>query len=158
MVRFLPARVYEVDRSELEELKRVLSYDPYLDPNLIPPSIKAESVDKDKLTPEQLKEIEERDKKITEAHKMLESSPKGRFIFARQEYQIKDGGALGLKDGVSYLYLNASDDFLKGAEERFKNEFKTIKRADSGAEEKVVKEIKDEEEKANAGFGSIFGG
>jgi hypothetical protein len=155
-VQSLPARVYEVDKSELEELKRVLSYDPYLDTSLIPPDIKGH-VDKEKLTPEQIKEIEERDRKVAEAHKMLENSPKGKYIFARQEYQLKDGSSLGLKNEISYLYLNAPDDFLKGAEERFKNEFKTIKRASKEDEEKVIKEIKEEEEKANAGFGSIFG-
>ncbi|MDE1870974.1 MAG: hypothetical protein KGI06_01915 [Candidatus Micrarchaeota archaeon] len=153
----MPARVYEVDRSEAEELKKALSYDPYLDTNLIPPAIKAENVEKDKLTPEQAKEIEERDRKIAEAHKMLGESPKGRFIFSRQDYSLRDGASLGLGDGKSYLYLNATEDFLKGAEERFKNEFKTVKRTSPEDEQKVIRIIKEEEEKANAGFGSIFG-
>lgn len=153
----MPARVYEIDKSEVEELKKTLSYDPYLDTNLIPPAIKAEKVDKDKLTPEQVKEIEERDNKIKEAHKMLEESPKGKFIFSRQDYSLREGASLGLDDGKSYLYLNATEDFLKGAEDRFKNEFKTIKRATQGEEQKVIQTIKEEEEKANSGFGSIFG-
>ncbi len=153
----MPARVYECSKSEAEELKKVLAYDPYLDTNLIPPDIKAEHVDKDKLTPEQKKEIEERDKKVAEAHKMLDESPKGRFIFSRQEYSLRDGASLGLKSDTSYLYLSANEDFLKGAEERFKIEFKTIKRASREDEEKVTMIIKDEEERANAGFGSIFG-
>jgi hypothetical protein len=89
---------------------------------------------------------------------MLEESPKGKFIFSRQEYSLRDGGAFGLKNDLSYLYLNANEDFLSGAEERFKKEFKTIKRASKEDEEKVIKIIKDEEEKANTGFGSIFGG
>ncbi len=154
----MPARVYECDKSEAEELKKALAYDPYLDTSLIPPSIKAERIESDKLTSEQKAEIEERERKISEAHKMLNESPKGKFIFSRQDYSLRDGASLGLNGNSFYLYLNASEEFLKGAEERFKSEFKTIKRASNADEEKVIKHIKDEEERANAGFGSIFGG
>jgi hypothetical protein len=156
----VPARVYECDKSETEELKKTLAYDPYLDPNLIPPPIKGSDDDADmsKLSPEQIKEIEERTKKITDAHNMLENSPKGKFIFTRQEYSLRDGASVGLNGKMSYLYLNAPEDFLNGAEERFKSEFKTIKRATKDEEEKVIHVLKEEEEKANAGFGSIFGG
>ncbi|MGD0510308.1 MAG: hypothetical protein ABSA33_00560 [Candidatus Micrarchaeaceae archaeon] len=150
----MPARVYECDKSEVEELKKLLAYDPYLDSNFIPPEVK---VDKNNITAEQKKEIEERDKKIAEAHKALETSPKGKYIFSRQECDLRDGAAFGLNDKVSYLYLNATDDFLNGAEERFKTEFKTIKRASKDEEEKVIAAIKEEQERANTGFGSIFG-
>jgi len=148
--------VYECDKSEAEELKKALSYDPYLDSNLIPPAGKDKPADQ--LTEEEKKAQEERDKKIAEAHKMLESSPKGKYIFARQDYSLRDGSSVGLKGDKSYIYLSAPDDFLKGAEERFKTEFKTVKRASKEEEEKVISVIKDEEERANAGFGSIFGG
>jgi hypothetical protein len=152
----LPAQVYECSKSEVEELKKVLSYDPYLDSSLIPPPMVSDK-DIKNLTPEQKKEMEERDKKIAEAHKMLENSPKGKYIFTRQEYSLRDGASVGLNPELSYLYLSANEDFLKGAEERFKTEFKTIKRAKKEDEDRVIKVIKDEEESANAGFGSIFG-
>ncbi len=152
----MPERVYVCGKEEAEELKKVLAYDPYLDTTLIPPSLKGES-DPGKMTPEQKKESEERDRKIAEAHHMLETSPKGKYIFSRQEYSLRDGASVGLDANLSYLYLNAPEDFLNGAEGRFKAEFKTIKRADREAEEKVINIIKEEQEKANAGFGSIFG-
>jgi hypothetical protein len=151
----LPARVYECERSEIEELKKVLAYDPYLDTNLIPPTGKDKP--SDKLTDQERKEIEEREKQVTDTLKKLSESLKGKIIFSRQEYSLRDGAALGLKNDRSYLYLNAPEDFLNGAEERFKTEFKTIKRTSKEEEEKVIKAIKDEEELANAGFGSIFG-
>ena len=88
---------------------------------------------------------------------MLKTSPKGKYIFSRQECDLRDGAAFGLNDKLSYLYLNATDEFLAGAEERFKTEFKTIKRASNEDEEKVIATIKDEQERANTGFGSIFG-
>jgi hypothetical protein len=151
----LPARVYECDRSEVEELKKTLAYDPYLDPNVVPPSPKEKP--SDKMTDEEKKEMAEKDKRLSETLKKLSESLKGKIIFSRQEYSLRDGATLGLKENLSYLYLNAPDEFLKGAEERFRTEFKTIKRAGKEEEAKVIQAIKDEEEKANVGFGSIFG-
>jgi hypothetical protein len=83
-------------------------------------------------------------------------SKASKIIFVRQEYSLRDGGSLGLK-GDFYLYLNATDEFLKGAEERFAKEFKTIKRAASEDEKKLIDVIKGEKDKAAEGFGSIFG-
>ena len=36
----IPARVYMLNSSEVPALKKILEYDPYLDPNLIPKSPK----------------------------------------------------------------------------------------------------------------------
>lgn len=152
----MPARVYECDRSELGELKKILSYDPYLDTNLIPNAPK--DADKpDRMSAEERKVLEEHDRKVAEARKFLSENPKGKYIFSRQDYSLKDGASVGLKSNATYLYLNASEDFLKGAEERFKSEFKTVKRASKEEEEKIINAIKEEEEGANSGFGSIFG-
>lgn len=148
--------MYEVDRSELEALKKTLAYDPYLDTSLIPAGSKNDKP-ADKITDEERKALEEREKVVSEAQKKIAESAAGKINFSRQEYNIKDGEILGLKKNVAYLYLSAPDSFLNGAEERFKNEFKTIKRATKEEEEKVVQSVKEEEEKANAGFGSIFG-
>ena len=138
-------RVYVVQKTEMEQLKKVLAYDPFTDTNIIPPA-------PDKMTPEEAKAREE---KIQEAKKKL---PEGALtiIFGRQEYGIKEGPGVGLK-GDFYLYINASDDFLKGAEGRFSREFKTIKRADPSDEAKVIEVLKAEKDKAAEGFGSIFG-
>jgi hypothetical protein len=151
----VPARVYECSKSEVEELKKVLAYDPYLDPAVIPPSGKDKP--NDKLTEQEKKEIEEREKQVNESLKKLSGSLKGKIIFTRQEYSLREGGSVGLKSDCSYLYINAPEDFLKGAEERFRTEFRTVKPATKEEEEKVINVIKEEEEKANVGFGSIFG-
>lgn len=83
-------------------------------------------------------------------------SKASKIIFVRQEYSVRDGAGLGLK-GDFYLYLNAADEFLKGAEERFAKEFKTIKRATPEEEKKIIDVIRAEKDKAAEGFGSIFG-
>ena len=129
----------------MEQLKKVLAYDPFTDANIIPPA-------PEKMTPEEAKAREER---IAEAKKKL---PEGALtvIFGRQEYSLKDGPGAGLK-GDFYLYINASDEFLKGAEGRFSREFKTVKRADPADEAKVIDVIRAEKDKAAEGFGSIFG-
>ncbi len=116
-----------------------------MDPKIIPPA-------SEKMTPEEAKL---RETKIAEAKKGL---PEGALtvIFGRQEYSIKEGPGVGLK-GDFYLYINASDDFLKGAEGRFSREFKTVKRAPPEDESKVIETLKAEKDKAAEGFGSIFG-
>ena len=151
----MPERVYECDKTEAEALKKLLEYDPYLDPKLIPPS----KSDKDlKLMGEEdRKKAMEEEGKTQEAIKKLHEDKYANVIFARQECDLRDGAALGLDSNKSYLYLKASDQFIILAEERFKREFKTIKRADSSVEGKVIGIIKAEEDKANAGFGAIFG-
>ena len=153
---FLPIRVYECDKSEIEALKKILVYDPYLDPKIIPPA----GSDKDikKLSEEEKKKMEERDKQVREALKKISEDKSMQIIFARQNYSLREGASVGLNADRSYLYINATDEFLNGAEERFKKEFKTIKRAQKSDEDKVIETIKGEEEKANAGFGAIFGG
>ncbi len=141
----LTERVYVFEKAEAEPLKKVLSYDPFTDTNIIPPA-------PEKMTPEEMKA---RESKIEEAKKKL---PEGALtiIFSRQEYSIKDGAGAGLK-GDLYLYLNASDDFLKGAEGRFSREFKTVKRADPSDEAKIIEAVKADKDKAAEGFGLIFG-
>lgn len=152
----MPARVYECNKSEVEELKKVLAYDPYLDPNLIPPSTeKGSGKPLDKMTPEEQKESANRANQVNEALQKL--GAKAKIIFTRQEYSLREGAAFGAASDTTLLYINASDEFLKGAEERFKSEFKTIKRAPKEIEDKVIQTINEEQEKANSGLGSIFG-
>ena len=152
----MPERVYECSKAESEELKKALSYDPFLDTNTLPPQIKP--ADPANPTPEEKAAMEERERQVAETLRKLESSPKGRIIFARQEYSLRDGASVGLNKDMVYLFLSAPEDFIKGAEERFSTEFKTIRRAQEAEEDKVIGVVKEEEEKANAGFGSIFGG
>jgi hypothetical protein len=151
----LTGRVYECNKSEVEELKKVLTYDPYLDPNLIPPSEKGSGRPADQMSAAEQVEMANRVKMVNDAIEKL--GPKAKVIFSRQEYSIREGAAFGAPADVSLLYINASDEFLKGAEDRFKTEFKTIKRAPKEIEDKVGQTINEEQEMANTGLGSIFG-
>jgi hypothetical protein len=151
----MPERVYECERSEAEALKKTLEYDPYLDPKLIPAS-KGEK-DLKAMSDEEREKAKEEEEKVREALDKLSKDKYANVIFARQDCSLRDGTTLDLDGNRFYLYLNASDQFLELAEERFKREFKTVKRAGKAEEEKVIGIIKAEEEKANAGFGSIFG-
>ncbi|MGC8572143.1 MAG: hypothetical protein ACP5RI_01150 [Candidatus Micrarchaeia archaeon] len=150
-------RVYECDESEVKELKKMLSYDPYLDNNLIPKVPELKNEDKARMTPEQLKEYQEKEEKAHEALKKLSEDKLANVIFARQDYDLREGKALGVDTNKSYLYLKATDEFLDLAEEKFKKYFKTIKRADHDIEEKFIKIKEDEDSRANMGFGAIFG-
>ncbi len=125
----MPVAVYEIDSSEVEAFKKFLEYDPYLDKSLGEEELK-------KLNDDKLANV----------------------IFARQEYSLRDGRALGMPDGKYYLYIKANDDFLRLAGEKLLKNFKTVKRASKEAEEKFISIVNEEEERANAGVGSIFGG
>jgi hypothetical protein len=151
----MPARVYECDKSEAETLKKVLEYDPYLDPKLVP----ASKSDKDlkMMSEEDQKKYKEEEEKSKEAIRKLHEDKYANVIFARQGYSLREGAALGLSSDKFYLYLDANEQFFGLAEERFKREFKTVKRAGQSEEKKVIETIKAEEDKAAVGFGSIFG-
>jgi hypothetical protein len=153
----LPVRVYECDRSEAEALKKVLEYDPYTDASVIPSAPRCAEKPADKLTEGEEEELEEYNKKMQEVREKLSKDPRAQTIFVRQGCNLKDGAILGLNSSKLYLYINAAEDFFPKAELRFKNEFKTIKRADKKDEDAVIAAIKKEEDNAGAGFGSIFG-
>jgi len=89
--------------------------------------------------------------------KKLSEDKLANVIFARQDCDLREGRMLGIDTNKSYLYIKATDEFLDLAEERFKKEFKTIKRADPEIEKKFIAIKADEESNANAGFSSIFG-
>ncbi|MCL4379007.1 MAG: hypothetical protein M1160_01620 [Candidatus Marsarchaeota archaeon] len=125
----MPAVVYECSVSESQELKKFLEYDPYLDKSL---------------DAEQLKK--------------LNSDSDANIIFSRQEFMLRDGASLGLSKDKLYLYINASEDFLAGAEKKLKNKFKSIRRAPKEDEEKFIDVVEEEHSRGNAGIGAIFGG
>ncbi len=150
-------RVYECDPSEAKELKKLLAYDPYLDPNLIPKVPEVDDKARAAMTPEQRKDLETKEATASAASKKLREDKMANVIFARQDCDMRDGKSMGIDNDKSYLLLKATDEFLDLAEQRFKNEFKTIKRAPPDIEKKFIALKEDEESRANAGFGSIFG-
>ncbi len=153
----MTSRVYEVGASEREKLKKLLTYDPYLDPNLIPKTKEYDEKELAKMSEEQKKQIAEQDAKAKSASEKLRNDPMMNVIFARQTCDLRDGRALGLEDDKSYVLITATDDFLNLAEQKFKREFTTVKRAPSEIEQKFIALKEEEENKANAGFGAIFG-
>ena len=85
---------------------------------------------------------------ILEADSLAEDS------FARSGYSLKEGKFLEEDEKKCYLYISASDDFIKKADEKLKDIAKPL----SGDDEKrIVEKFKKEEEQATSGFGDIFG-
>ena len=106
------------------------------------------------MTPE---EDKARDEQVKAALAKLASEKYSNIIFNRQEYSLRDGRSVGLAPGSSYLYVNATDAFLKDCDSMFAEKFKTVKRADADEEKKLIHIINDEKDRADSGFGLIFG-
>ncbi len=153
----MTARVYECDESEVKVLKKLLTYDPYLDPNLIPKLPDVSDKDRAAMTDQQRAELKAKEDAASAASKKLREDKYANVIFARQTCDLREGRSIGIENDKSYLYLNATDEFLTLAEERFQKEFKTVKRASPEIEQKFITLKEEEENKANAGFGAIFG-
>lgn len=124
----MPARVYIVSISKLQDLKKLINYDPYLDN-----SIKEEDLAK------------------------VRQDEMANIIFARQDCQIKEGAALDLDREKAYLYINANDEFLEKADKKIKALIEGATRAEPEIEQKVISSIVEEQSKAESGFGALFG-
>ena len=143
-------RVYKFDKSEQVQLKSLLSYDPYLDPNLIPKSKEDDNQISDAHAAAVSEDVKQNLKKLSE-------NKYANVIFVRQKYDLREGGALGLDDNKVYLYLSANDEFLASADQLLKEKFKSAERATSDEEQKFISILNEEESRANSGFGMVFG-
>jgi hypothetical protein len=85
---------------------------------------------------------------------VLEADPYSAQSFARAGYKLRDGATLGEAKDKVFLYLSASDEFVKKADEKLKDIAKKLSGKD---EERIIAKIKEEEETAESGFGSLFG-
>ena len=124
----MPARVYVVDATKQEQLKKLVEYDPYLDKSL-----------------------------DNEALAKLRGDELANVIIARQTYKIREGALLNLDRSKSYLYISATEEFLVKAEKKLKAGIPEIKRVDPEIEKKIIASIDEEQSKAESGFGFIFG-
>ncbi len=124
----MPARVYVCDEKEMAKLKSLMEYDPYLDKNKSEEELAAMKQDKD-----------------------------ANIIFARQDYQIKDGISGGLEKDKCYLYISANEEFLALAEPKLKSTIEGTERADPETEKKIISMIDEEISNSETGIGSIFG-
>ena len=150
-------RVYECDASEAKTLKKLLTYDPYLDPNLIPKLSDVDEKELARMSDDQRKAIKEKEGAARAASKKLSEDKMANVIFARQDCDLREGKSIEIENEKSYLLIKATEEFLNLAEERFRIEFKTIKRAPPEIEKRFIALKEEEENKANAGFGAIFG-
>lgn len=92
--------------------------------------------------------------KKADVTKILEADPYAEESFARNGYKIKDGGVLGEDKTKFYIYMSASNEFIKKADEKLKD---LAKPAPAEVEKRVVEKVQKEEEEAESGFGSMFG-
>src|SRR4030095_15223739 len=91
--------------------------------------------------------------KKAELTKVLEAEPYAEDSFARVGYKIKDGVSVGEDKEKTYIYISASDEFMKKADERLKD---LAKPASEEVQKRVEKKIQDEEDTVAAGV-SMFG-
>jgi len=92
--------------------------------------------------------------KKADVMKILEADPYKEGSFARVGYKVKDGATIEEEGGKTYVYISASEDFVKKADELLKDLATPMKEDDA---KRISKKISDEEEAAGAGVGSIFG-
>ena len=92
--------------------------------------------------------------KKKELMKVLEAEPYKEDSFARIGYKVKEGASLDENKEKLYVYISASEDFVKKADEMLKD---IAKPASKEIEDRVGEKIRKEEEEAESGFGSIFG-
>jgi len=90
--------------------------------------------------------------KKAEAMKILEADPYAEGSFARVGYKVKDGASVGEDKEKTYIYISASEDFLKKADERLKD---VAKPSSDEVRERVAKKIEEEENSVASGV-SMF--
>ncbi len=87
----------------------------------------------------------------------LKDDVQANVIFARQDYNIKDGISLNLDEKKVYLYLSAVEEFLEKADKKLKSSIKSIARADAETETKIISIVETERSQSEQGLGLIFG-
>ncbi|MFH1394244.1 MAG: hypothetical protein ABII71_05600 [Candidatus Micrarchaeota archaeon] len=91
--------------------------------------------------------------KKAELIRILEADPYSEDSFARAGYKVKDGLMIEEDKEKIFVYISASDEFLKKADERLKD---LAKPASEEVQKRVKKKIEDEEATVAAGV-SMFG-
>lgn len=90
--------------------------------------------------------------KKAELTKILEADPYAEESFARVGYKLKDGAVVEADKEKTYIYISASEEFLKKADEKLKD---VAKPAEKDVQDKVAKKIEEEEDTVAAGV-SMF--
>ena len=74
-------------------------------------------------------------------------------LISRQTTVVRDGAGLGLDKELTFVMIEGSEDAIEKGKEMF-SEFKVQECKES---EKIYEKIKEEEDAAAAGVGTIFG-
>jgi len=75
-------------------------------------------------------------------------------LISKASIVFKESNTLGIKGNDYYCYISGLDDACSKAKELMKNLAEVVKKKDA---DKIISQIKSEEESAMSGFGSIFG-
>ena len=74
-------------------------------------------------------------------------------LVSRQTISVRDGKSLGMKEDVKYAMIEGSEEAIERAEEIFSEE--DVGEAENA--EKVREKIKEEDQAAAEGMGTVFG-
>lgn len=99
--------------------------------------------------------------KIQNQHKVaainiMDADKYGELCFAKAGYIIKDGEQYGIEKYTLIVLRNISEDFVKYSKEKFK-EIEGLETLDENKTNEIIQSIKEEDERAQSGFGAIFG-
>ncbi len=99
--------------------------------------------------------------KIPNQHKVaainiMDADKYGEYSFAKAGYIIKDGEQYRIEKHTLIVIRNVSEEFVKHSKEKLKD-IENLETLEQGKINEIVKSIVEEEEKAQSGFGAIFG-
>lgn len=92
----------------------------------------------------------------TNVMNIIESGKYDAISFAKTGYVIKDGEQYGIEKFTLIVLRNVDDEFVNFTKEKLK-EIEGIETLDENKTNEIVKSINEEEERAQSGFGEIFG-
>ena len=89
---------------------------------------------------------------------LLAADPYADDSFKKLGYILKESSAVGLDKGAYALFFESPDDALvKKLGDKLLAEIPAARRPEANIKERIISQIKKEEENAAEGFGSIFG-
>lgn len=103
-----------------------------------------------RIEPSTLKDV----KNVLEAEDMVEDETDINQ-WKRQGYNLRDAKSLGMDKEGTYLHVEGDEKFFKENEEEI--DLEGVEEVEGEEKEKVINKIKEEQEKAAEGMGTIFG-
>jgi len=153
----MESRIYEIDKKTLQKVKTILEKKDTMDLEIKCKQcgkVETKTIDANRYN-EFFGDDGEKEIKCS-CGGIADVSIKGRFTneFVLNGYILRDGGSLGIKKDLTYLYMKAEDSFFEKHEKEILVE--GVKRITGTDFEKVKNEIEREQEAAAEGIGGIF--